>query len=338
MIIKSYELSNKIVSLEKYVYLFYGENKGLKDDLKNHTINFIKKNKEVEIINFNEDQLLKLNDSYYNAIQTGSLFSKTKIIIINFATNKSFDFVNFLLEKNINDVNLILISNILEKKSKLRQLGEKSTDIICVPCYYDTQKNLSIIMNNALRENKINISSESVNLLIENSGGDRHNLKNELGKIIAYAKNKKTVSFEEVKRLVNSQENLEIDEITTNCLCGNLTKFKRSLNFISFGNINHILLIKILSRKIEKLIQYQAAQKDYPNIDSLINNVKPPIFWKEKPNVKKQLEVWKNKNLNELIAEINIIEEKYKQHYDVSKIILNDFIVKLCKRANNCSL
>ena len=338
MIVKSYELSNKIVSLEKYVYLFYGENKGLKDDLKNHTINFIKKNKEVEIINFNEDQLLKLNDSYYNAIQTGSLFSKTKIIIINFATNKSFDFLNFLLEKNINDVNLILISNILEKKSKLRQLGEKNTDIICVPCYYDTQKSLSIIMNNALRENKINISSESVNLLIENSGGDRHNLKNELGKIIAYAKNKKTVSFEEVKRLVNSQENLEIDEITTNCLCGNLTKFKKSLNFISFGNINHILLIKILSRKIEKLIQYQAAQRDYPSIDSLINNVKPPIFWKEKPNVKKQLEVWKDKNLNELIAEINIIEEKYKQHYDVSKIILNDFIVKLCKRANNYSL
>ena len=338
MIVKSYELSNKIVSLEKHVYLFYGENKGLKDDLKNHTINFIKKNKEVEIINFNEDQLLKLNDSYYNAIQTGSLFSKTKIIIINFATNKSFDFVNFLLEKNINDVNLIVISNILEKKSKLRQLGEKNTDIICVPCYYDTQKSLSIIMNNALRENKINISSESVNLLIENSGGDRHNLKNELGKIVAYAKNKKTVSFEEVKRLVNSQENLEIDEITTNCLCGNLTKFKRSLNFISFGNINHILLIKILSRKIEKLTQYQEAQKDYPNIDSLINNVKPPIFWKEKPNVKKQLEVWKDKNLNELIAEINIIEEKYKQHYDVSKIILNDFIVKLCKKANNYSL
>ena len=324
MIIKSYELSNKIARLEKHVYLFYGENKGLKDDLKNYTINFIKKNKEVEIINFNEDQLLKLNDSYYNTIQTGSLFSKTKIIIINFATNKSFDFVNFLLEKNISDVNLILISNILEKKSKLRQLGEKSTDIICVPCYYDTQKSLNIIINNALRENKINISSESVNLLIENSGGDRHNLKNELEKISAYAKNRKTVSFEEVKRLVNSQENLEIDEITTNCLCGNLIKFKRSLNFISFGNINHIVLIKILSRKIEKLIQYQAAQKDYPNIDSLINSVKPPIFWKEKPNVKKQLEVWKDKNLNELIAEINIIEGKYKQHYDVSKIIFKE--------------
>ncbi len=108
MIIKSYELGNKITHLEQHVYLFYGENKGLKDDLKNHTINFIKTKKEVEIVNFNEDQLLKLNESYYNAVQTGSLFSKTKIIIINFATNKSFDFVNFLLEKNINDVNLII--------------------------------------------------------------------------------------------------------------------------------------------------------------------------------------------------------------------------------------
>ena len=120
MIVKSYELSNKIVSLEKYVYLFYGENQGLKDDLKNHTINFIKKNKEVEIINFNEDQLLKLNDSYYNAIQTGSLFSKTKIIIINFATNKSFDFVNFLLEKNslyYSGIPLCTAANILECKN-----------------------------------------------------------------------------------------------------------------------------------------------------------------------------------------------------------------------------
>ena len=49
MIVKSYELSNKIVSLGKYVYLFYGENKGLKDDLKNHTINFIKKIRKLKL-------------------------------------------------------------------------------------------------------------------------------------------------------------------------------------------------------------------------------------------------------------------------------------------------
>ena len=40
----------------------------------------------------------------------------------------------------------------------------------------------------------------------------------------------------------------------------------------------------------------------------------------------------------ELGKDLPIIEEKYKKHYDVSKIILNDFIVKLCKRANNYSL
>ena len=45
MIIKSYELKNKIHTLKNNIYLFYGENKGLKDDLKNETINFFKKKK-----------------------------------------------------------------------------------------------------------------------------------------------------------------------------------------------------------------------------------------------------------------------------------------------------
>ena len=339
MIIKSYELKNKIHTLKKNIYLFYGENKGLKDDLKNETINFFKKKSEkIEIVNFNEDELLKVENTYYNIIQTGSLFSKSKIIIINFVTNKSLNFINFFLEKNIKDISLILISNLLEKKSKLRQIAEKNSQVACVPCYYDSSKSLNIIINNILKENKIKTSNQSINLLIENSRGDRHNLKNEIEKIIAYCKNNKTISFEEIKNLTNSQENLEINELTTNCLCGDLIKFRKGLKFIFYKNINHILLIKILSRKIEKLIQYKINEKNYSNIEDLIDNIKPPIFWKEKPNIKKQLQIWKSKDLNELISQINIIEVNYKKHYDVSKLVLSNFIIHLCKKASNYSL
>ena len=44
-------------------------------------------------------------------------------------------------------------------------------------------RSLNSIINNFLKKNKLNLSQEIKNILIERSNGDRINLKNELSKI-----------------------------------------------------------------------------------------------------------------------------------------------------------
>ena len=70
---------------------------------------------------------------------------------------------------------------------------------------------------------------------------------------------------------------------------------KKSCIRILCGNnvINQILLLRILSNKIQDVcLKLKNQENKLNDLDNLINNSKPTIFWKEKPLVKKQLSIW----------------------------------------------
>ena len=54
---------------------------------------------------------------------------------------------------------------------------------------------------------------------------------------------------------------------------------------------------------------------------------RPPIFWKEKENVKKQATYWDFDNLKDKIYQINKIETLIKTNSKNSLNIVSDFIV-----------
>ena len=86
--------------------------------------------------------------------------------MVNNCTDKIIDKIENILEKSIENIFLIVISDVLDKKSKLRNLFEKNTKTVCVPCYLDNSKDLEIIAIKSLKENNIILSRESLNLLI----------------------------------------------------------------------------------------------------------------------------------------------------------------------------
>jgi DNA polymerase-3 subunit delta len=57
---------------------------------------------------------------------------------------------------------------------------------ISIPFYEDNHQSLIIFVQNFLKEKKIKISNENINLIIERSRGNRINLLNELEKISSF--------------------------------------------------------------------------------------------------------------------------------------------------------
>ena len=154
MIIKSYEIKkNKISILKNNLFLLYGENLGLKKDIKNFITNELKqKNNNLEILSFYENEIINNKDDFFNLVYSGSLFSKKKIIIINETTDKIIDIIKYVHEKCSEDAYLIFISNILDKKSKIRTLFEKESELTCIPCYLDNEKDLATIAQLELKK------------------------------------------------------------------------------------------------------------------------------------------------------------------------------------------
>ena len=87
--------------------------------------------------------------------------------------------------------------------------------------------------------------------------------------------------------------------------------------------------------KAKRLVKLNEDLEQIKNIDSAISNFKPPIFWKDKDIVKKQIKYWSNKDSQNLIYEINKIELLIKRHSNNSVNILSDFIIEQASPINN---
>jgi len=339
MIIKSYEIKkNKSTILKNNLFLLYGENFGLKKDIKNFITSELKnKNNDLEILSIYENEIINNRDNFFNSVYSGSLFSKKKIITINETTDKIIDIIKYVSEKFSEDIYLIFISGILDKKSKIRTLFEKEIKLTCIACYLDNEKDLATIAQLELKKNNITLSRESINLLIEKSNADRNNLRNEIEKIIAYSHNKEKIEVDEIKTLINFSGDYKSDIFVNECLCGNISQYKKIISEFYVNAINQILLLRILSNKIHRLLKIKEETDKSYNLDALLNTCKPPIFWKEKPIIKKQLAIWKLKDLKEIIGDINKTEILCKKNPNISASIFLNFFMEICKKANNFS-
>ena len=328
MIIKSFEIS-KINFDKNNFYLLYGENEGYKNEVIKKYFEKIYPN---SIYRHDENQILDDKDKFLNGLLSKSFFDIKKLIIISRVSDKIMDFIEEIISKNIKDITIILSAKILEKKSKLRNFFEKEKKIICVPFYADSNQTLNSIVLNFLKEKKISISQQTINLLIERCRGNRENLNNELEKIENFSKSEKKINSDDILKLTNLAENYNATELTDNCLAKNIKKTTNILNENHYSTEDCILITRTLLIKAKRLLKIQEEINSNKNIEEVVANFKPPIFWKDKEIVKKQIANWPLKKIKNMITNINNIELLIKKNSINSLNILSDFIITQTKK------
>ena len=322
MIIKSFE-ADKLESLNLNIHLIYGNNEGLKEDILN---NYYLKNFNGDLLKYDEQDILGNKDEFISSVLTKSLFESKKIIIISRATEKLYDLIVDILEREISEIKIIIKSKNLEKKSKLRSIFEKEKRLICTPVYEDDTKSLSYVIQNFLRENQLNLSQEIKNILIERSGGDRINLKNELSKLKNLSISRKKLNIEDVLNLSNLAENYSVFELGDNYLTKNSKKVSTILNENNYSDEDCILIIRTILSKSKRLLKIRNEIDNNANINQVISGFKPPIFWKEKDIVKKQAQSWTTKEIKEIIYKVNNLEALVKKNSTNSMLFVSNFV------------
>ena len=260
-------------------------------------------------------------------LENKSLFEDEKLIIISRTTDKIIKIIDQISSKKLDNVKFILKSGNLDKKSKLRNTFEKSKNFATIAFYEDKEIDLYNIILKFLNENKIKLSRESINLLVGRASGDRQNLKSELDKIINYASSNKELEYETIKKLTNLSENYNVGELADQFLSKNSRKISKILNENNYSDEDCILIIRTILIKSKRLLEIIEKNIKLKNIDFVINNIKPPIFWKDKEIVKKQVKAWDLEDLKSKVYEINEMEALIKNNSKNSLNILSDFII-----------
>ena len=108
MIVKTFEVSK--INEKAIFFLLYGKNEGLKSECIDQIIN----KGDGKIFSYDEKQIKNEIDTFYENILSGSLFERSKIIIINRASDKICEIILDLIDRDITNIKVIINAGILK--------------------------------------------------------------------------------------------------------------------------------------------------------------------------------------------------------------------------------
>jgi DNA polymerase-3 subunit delta len=330
MIFKSYILEESFKTIDNLkIFIFYGENHGLKKEFKEK----LKiKYKNCEILNIFQDEIIKNKNILINEITNKSLFEKEKIIFLSQVTDKIIQNLEEIID-NIKDEKLFIFSEVLDKKSKLRNYFEKSKSCGITACYQDNAITIKKIITNKLKGFR-GLTTQVINLIIQNTGLDRNKVNNEIEKIISLFQDK-VINFEEIDLLLNIKTSDDFNLLRDEAISGNKTSTNRLLADTIFESENNIYYLNSINQRINKLQEIEKSKND-SNIEYLVSNLKPPVFWKDKPALIEQAKKWNKKKIHIALKKTFETESAIKSSSSArNDLLIKNLIIEICSTANS---
>ena len=325
---KSYLVEQNFNLLKERFILFYGDNLGLEQDFKKKIKSYYKQN---EIISFTQEEILNNETNFFNEIKNISLFETKKIYIINQANDKILEIFKEI-EQKFDDQNIYLFAEVLEKKSKLRNYFEKSKKCGSIPCYPDNELSIKKIIAQRLRGYE-GLTSNNINIICDNCNLDRNKLYNEIEKITIFFEDKK-IETEKLQILLDVKINDDFNLLRDEVLCGNLNKTNKLLSDTVLEQEKTMFYLAVLNSRLASLNKVNELSIEAP-LEVSINNLRPPIFWKDKPNFLLQARKLGKKKIKKILNETYNLEVKIKSNSMIDKnTLMKKLMVDICNLVN----
>ena len=100
-----------------------------------------------------------------------------------------------------------------------------------------------------------------------------------------------------MEQLLNIKVNENFNALKDEALKGNQKNTNRLLADTIFEFENSVFYLNLINQRVNKLFEIEDLKKDNSNLEMIIANLKPPIFWKDKPIIIEQAKKWNKDKL-----------------------------------------
>ena len=327
MKIQNYKIDQYCKDLipETPAILLYGQDYGLISERSSIIVNSFFKNTK------NQHSSLNIIDIMYNDLLSNpemleieassiSLLSSKKVIRIKDTNDSLHKVAEDYLLNSYKDCLIVFLSDTLSPKSKIRKLFESHKEAVILPCYNDENNNITGLISNTFKEEGVYADESSISFFANYLGLDRLITKAEIEKAILYAGKSKKLDSKDFASFISDQTSLSIDELYDFSLAGNLKEAYRALVKIQKEGTPAIQIIRSFIRQMQSLYNILNASSLNSNINSVIDSIRPPIYFKRKNNIKSQAQKWSLQKVYKallLLESAEISCKKPKSNVDV---------------------
>ena len=129
--------------------------------------------------------------------------------------------------------------------------------------------------------------------------------------------------------------NDDFNNLKDEALKGNKIQTNRLISDTIMNNEKNILYLNIINQRLTKLYQICELNNKKNNIEKVVNDIKPPIFWKDKPTIIMQAKKWNKSKISNVLKKTYNLETNLKSNSSINhQVLIKKLVVDICEIAN----
>lgn len=243
-----------------------------------------------------------------------SMMGGQKLIRIENATDKLTTLIKAYLEDASDEALVIIEAGELGPRSSLRKACEAAKNAAAVPCYVEDERDLSRFIRNALQAEQLHIDNDALSWLAVNIAGDRQKVRSELEKLIVYKGDEQSpISYDDVRASCGSGGDVALEDLIYATAGNNPKDALKHFQKLTEEGVAFVVIIRGLQTHFQKLHRTLQAQSAGQTLESAMKSISPPIFFKQQPAFKAQLQRWSIQGLQKVLMKLLELETMCKQ-------------------------
>ncbi|GAA0476196.1 hypothetical protein GCM10009096_17450 [Parasphingorhabdus litoris] len=276
----------------------------------------------------------RLNDEATSA----SLFGDKRFIMVRLnsgeAVRAAAAIENLLESETKGDPVFIVAAGMADKTALAKKIAA-APDALIATCYETTQGDAVSAISGMAREEGVQISRDMAAAIAALTSNDLVLAKLEMEKIALYLDatpdNPQTAEIELLSLLGAENDEEDLGLLINAAIGGDTKKLTQELAAVSTTGFSEVGLIRLMLRHLTKLAELRSKADQGSNIGKLVNH--PSVFWKDRDNYARQLNIWPSAHIARLIERIMALEVALKSSGQPEHVLVEQELLTIARKA-----
>lgn len=221
--------------------------------------------------------------------------------------------------RNPSNFLVLYTTETLPGTSKLRAWGERDAQVATIACYKDEGTGLEQFIRDTLRGYGLKAGADVTRYLAVQLSGDRQIILNELEKLSLYVGDEaEEISLADALACVGENNDQSFDELSIAIASGDAVTLCRLSDRLQLEGNHGLLLVRSVMRYFARLETIALKRAEGGSVDSIIEGLRPPVFFKAKPALKAHANRWNADACTRALAKLHMLELDAKRYGDES--------------------
>ena len=209
-----------------------------------------------------------------------------------------------VLDESPADALIVLEAGDLPARSTLRKLCEGSAQAAAIPCYLADAKGIAALAREMLGAAGLGLAADAERYLGERLTADRQLARRELEKLIAFAGDEKTIDLDAATSCIGDGAEQSLDDLVFAMADGDLPGTDAALTRLAAAGTSFVGVLRAVQRHLIRLHQAAVAMEAGASLEESMARLRPPVFFKQQANFRRQLKRWRRPALERALARL----------------------------------